>query len=51
MNDQPLTNDELYEAAKAAIMALFGDQSVTVDDTIANLNTLIEEIQELIDTL
>jgi hypothetical protein len=39
-----MTNDELYEAARQAADELFSDTSVSVAETRANMNTLIEDI-------
>lgn len=46
-----MTNEELYEKAMEAITDLFGDMSVSTSTTKENLNTLIGEIQIMIDGL
>lgn len=46
-----MSNEELYEKAKDAIMDLFSDMSVSPEQAKENLETLVEEIQILIDTL
>lgn len=44
-------NDELYEKALQAITDLFSDKSVSQSEARRNLETLIGEIQIMIDTL
>ena len=46
-----MTHEELYEKAMEAISELFGDTSVSQGETKASLNTLIGEIEIMIDTL
>ncbi len=46
-----MTHEQLYELALKAIQELFGDTSVPQEDTKVSLNTLIGEIEILIDTL
>jgi hypothetical protein len=46
-----MTNEELYDAAKEAIDNLFGDKSVSVSQCKENLNSLIGEIEIMINTL
>lgn len=41
----------LYEKAKQAIMDLYGDTNVSVEETRRNLNSLTLEILMLVDTL
>lgn len=41
----------LYEKAKQAIMDLYGDTSVSKEETRRNLNSLTFEIDILVDTL
>lgn len=41
----------LYEKAKQAIMDLYGDTSVSKEETRRNLNSLTFEIDNLVDTL
>jgi len=44
-------NEELYDEAKRAIETLFNDESVSKEDTKANLEGLIGEIEIMIDSL
>ncbi len=44
-------HDELKEAAKKAINAVFGDLSVTHGTTRESLEELIDEIRNMLDTL
>lgn len=46
-----MSNEELYEKAKETVNDLFSDQSVSVEETRINMNTLVEEIETLISTL
>jgi len=46
-----MNNDELYNQALEAIQELFGDTSVSTEDAIANLESLIGEIEVMISTL
>ena len=41
----------LYEKAKQAIMDLYGDTSVPAEETRRNLNSLVFEIEVLVDAL
>ena len=43
--------ENLYEKAKKAIDELFSDESVTQEETKENLESLMNEIQTLIETL
>jgi hypothetical protein len=44
-------NDRLYEAAKAAIDALFSDRSVSVAEARENLRSLMGEIEIMLESL
>ena len=44
-------NKQLYNEALAAIKKLFNDRSVTTSQTRENLQTLVDEIEMLLDTL
>ena len=44
-------NEQLYDKAVEAITELFSDQSVSKDETVVNLNSLIGEIQIMIESL
>lgn len=44
-------HDELYEAAQKAITELFSDKSVSQAQTRESLQSLIEEIETMLDTL
>lgn len=44
-------NEELYEAAENAINELFGDTSVSKEQTIENLESLSSLIDSMIETL
>lgn len=44
-------NEELYEAAENAINELFGDTSVSKEQTIENLESLSSLIDSMIKTL
>jgi len=44
-------NEDLYDQALQAITELFNDQSISQSEAIVNLNTLIDEIQIMIDSL
>jgi len=44
-------NEELYEGALDAIKDLFSDDSVTQSECRENLETLIDEIRVMIDSL
>jgi hypothetical protein len=46
-----VTNEQLYEAALAAITKLFSDQSVSVAEARENLGGLKDEINIMLDTL
>lgn len=46
-----MSHEDLIEAAKAAIMAVFNDQSVNQSATRESLKDLQDEIDVLIDTL
>jgi len=46
-----MTNEELYNLALEAIKKLFGDTSVDVAQCRANLETLMDEIEDLLSTL
>ena len=46
-----MTIDELYDAALGAIEELFSDKSVSKEECITNLQTLIEEIELMIESL
>ena len=46
-----MTNDELYQKAEESITALFSDMSVSQSDCKDNLNSLIDFIEGMIDTL
>jgi len=46
-----MTNDELYDQAKKAIDELYSDMSVSQETTIENLETLIAEMEIMIDAL
>lgn len=43
--------ETLYEKAHEAIEELFSDKSVTQEEAKENLNSLIDEIQTMIETL
>lgn len=45
------TNDQLYDEAKEAISELFSDRSVAAQTTRINLETLMDEIQIMVDSL
>lgn len=44
-------NEKLYDGASEAIRKLFHDTSVDVEQTKENLEALMDEIQDLLDTL
>ena len=44
-------HDELYKAAMDAIKELFSDNSVPLEETANSLETLIDEIHDLLATL
>jgi len=44
-------NEQLYEQAVEAITELFNDTSVSQEDAKANLNSLIGEIQIMLDSI
>lgn len=44
-------NEKIYDEAWKAIMKLFSDTSVSKEQAIDNLATLIDEIQDLIHSL
>lgn len=44
-------NEILYDKASDAIVKLFHDTSVDVEQTKSNLEALMDEIQDLLDTL
>ena len=46
-----MENDELYDKTMEAINELFGDTSVSSEETRSRLKGLIDDIQELISTL
>lgn len=46
-----MSNDELYEKAMNAIQELYSDSTVSQAETKASLNSLIEIIEAMIDTL
>ena len=46
-----MDNDELYEKALGAIQELFGDTSVSQSQAKDNLNSLIGEIQIMMEAL
>lgn len=46
-----IKNELLYEKALAAIKALFEDTSVDAHQAIDNLNTLADEIEDLVSAL
>ena len=47
-----ITGNEIrYEKAKQAVQDLFDDQSVAIEETIANLDALIGEIEIMLDAL
>jgi hypothetical protein len=46
-----MSNEKLYEKAMEAISELFGDVSVSKSTTRENLNTLLAEIQVMIEAL
>lgn len=46
-----MTNDELYKAALKAINKLFSDTSVSAEEAIVSLNTLIDEIRVMVESL
>ena len=46
-----MSNDELYEKALGAIRELFSDTSVSSSQARDNLNSLIGEIQIMMETL
>lgn len=45
------TNKELYDKALEAITELFSDTSVSKETAIENLNTLLGEIEVMIESL
>lgn len=46
-----MTNEQLYEAALAAISALFSDRSVSRETAVRNLRNLCDELSIMLDTL
>jgi len=46
-----MTNEELYERANTAITELFSDNSVSAHKCVENLESLIGEMQVMIDSL
>ena len=46
-----MTNQELYDHAKEAVMDLHNDKSVSIEDAIINLETLKDEMDILIEGL
>jgi hypothetical protein len=44
-------NEELYENALIALTALFSDQSVSKRQTRVNLEDVIDEIDDMLDSL
>jgi len=46
-----MNNEELYQAAMDAITALFSDKSVSVSVCRENLDTLLTEIETMMDSL
>ncbi len=46
-----MTADEKYEAARKAILAIFGDTSVVRVETVRSLEALASWIQDLLETL
>ena len=46
-----MTNEELYEKASTAINELFSDQSISKQKCVENLESLIDEMQVMIDSL
>ena len=46
-----MTNEELYERANTAITELFNDNSVSAHKCVENLESLIGEMQVMIDSL
>lgn len=46
-----MSNERLYDAAMDAINALFGDQNVSRSETKNNLNSLIGEIEIMLNAL
>ena len=45
------TNAELYDAAMEAVTELFGDLTVNKTQTMKNLQTLVDEIEVMINSL
>lgn len=46
-----MTNEELYERASTAITKLFSDNSVSSQKCVENLESLIDEMRAMIDSL
>jgi len=46
-----MKNDELYKQAMKSISDLFSDQSVSPEETITNLNAIIDEIEIMIESI
>lgn len=46
-----MEHDKLYEAAQKAVTDLFSDQSVSQAQTRESLQSLVEEIETMLDTL
>jgi len=46
-----MNNEELYDKAVEAVQNLFSDNSVSIEECRINMNTLISEIQMLLDSL